>query len=148
VLASSIEEPTTVSAVSSDRFIVKVDNISCTIWNVLPCWHRWKLDIGQGLGFGKDFSRESMSAFANARTRWCSKRATTNPLGAFRTVLEVAELSTAEAGLVGLASRIFTLRVPLTPGNFYPWILGSSVTLLFLLDNGAVLADFKGRSCC
>ena len=45
-------------AIAVRSFVLRI------VRNILPCWHRGKQDLGEGLGLGKNIGREPMIPFS------------------------------------------------------------------------------------
>jgi hypothetical protein len=97
VLTGSKREPTTISTVFPNRFVVDVDTVLGIVWNILPCWHCKKLDIGFGLSLDKDGFGKSMAAFTSAGGRLCFT-------SAIRATAKVVKGTTVKAGAARLAT--------------------------------------------
>jgi hypothetical protein len=103
VLTGSISEPTTISTVFPNRFVVNVDTVLGIVWNILPCWHCKKLDLGFGLSLDKDGFGKSMAAFTSTRSSGWAPRGRLQ-LGAIRAATKVVKGTTVKAGPARLAT--------------------------------------------
>jgi hypothetical protein len=104
VLTGSKREPTTISTVFPNRFVVNVDTVLGIVWNILPCWHRKKLDLGFGLSLDKDGFGKSMAAFASARSSGWAPRGRLWLTRAIRATAKVVKGTTVKAGAARLAT--------------------------------------------
>jgi hypothetical protein len=102
-LTGSISEPTTISTVFPNRFVVDVDTVLGIVWNILPCWHRKKLDLGFGLSLDKDGFGKSMAAFTSTRSCGWAPRGRLW-ISAIRATAKVVKGTTVNAGAARLAT--------------------------------------------